>query len=601
MRTALALAWILLTTAIPLSAARAADPTGPGSVIFGIHAGPSTELEISTIEQSIGRQFAGIRVFYRWDSAFPTAFDLWLRDTDRTPFLSIATRRIDGTPVLWRTIADASPGSPTLTTLTSWAQRIRDYGAPVFFLFSPEPEMMRNSDLGSNLDYIDAWRRVHQLFHDEGVTNATFVWTMTDEAFWITGRNAAANWYPGDAHVDAIGADAYNWYNCKAAFPNGGWKSFYSIVNPLRLFGQQHPTKPLMLPEFGTVEDPQSPDRKAQWFRDAQSLLGSPGWEAFRAVLYFNVTDPFNQNCRFRVNSSPASLAAYAAMGADPHLAGTAEPPPSPPTNQAPVVNAGIDQQIVRWKAAALTGTATDDGSPAPPGAVTSQWTAVSGPGTVTFTDVSSTVTSATFSAPGTYVLRLTASDSVLSASDDITVGVSAGLDVRVGTSSDDAEEAASTGAVTLSGDDLELTTDAGNRQVIGLRFTRITVPRGATITNAWIQFEVDEISTEPTSLTIQAQIADNPPTFRAVTRDVSSRILTTQSVSWTPPTWTTLQLAGPGQRTPSLASIIQPIVNRSGWVSGNAIVLVINGTGLRTAESKDGTSAPTLQIQYRP
>jgi hypothetical protein len=97
---------------------------------------------------------------------------------------------------------------------------------------------------------------------------------------------------------------------------------------------------------------------------------------------------------------------------------------PPAPGNQAPVVNAGPDQSILTTASAALNGTVTDDDLPN--GVLTTQWTKVSGPGTVTFASASSRVTSASFSLAGTYVLRLTASDSVLSASDDVTVTVNA-------------------------------------------------------------------------------------------------------------------------------------------------------------------------------
>jgi|GEM_PF-1479346 len=52
------------------------------------------------------------------------------------------------------------------------------------------------------------------------------------------------------------------------------------------------------------------------------------------------------------------------------------------------------------------------------------QWTKVSGPGTVTFTNPTATSTGATFSAAGEYVVRLTADDGVLQSTRDITVRV---------------------------------------------------------------------------------------------------------------------------------------------------------------------------------
>jgi hypothetical protein len=94
--------------------------------------------------------------------------------------------------------------------------------------------------------------------------------------------------------------------------------------------------------------------------------------------------------------------------------------------NAAPTVNAGADQAITLPSSANLVGTASDDGLPNPPATLTTTWSKVSGPGTVTFGNANATTTTATFSTTGTYVLRLTASDSVLSTADDITITVSA-------------------------------------------------------------------------------------------------------------------------------------------------------------------------------
>src|SRR6185503_19329432 len=71
-----------------------------------------------------------------------------------------------------------------------------------------------------------------------------------------------------------------------------------------------------------------------------------------------------------------------------------------------------------------LGGSATDDGQPNPPGAVTMTWSQVSGPGTAWFANVNQPNTTATFPGVGTYVLRLTASDGALQASDDLTVTI---------------------------------------------------------------------------------------------------------------------------------------------------------------------------------
>src|SRR5262245_53306626 len=96
------------------------------------------------------------------------------------------------------------------------------------------------------------------------------------------------------------------------------------------------------------------------------------------------------------------------------------------PVNQAPLVNAGADRTITLPSNTSLTGTASDDGLPAPPAALSFAWSKVSGPGTVTFGNASALGTTASFSAAGVYTLRLSASDSALTSTDDVVVTVNA-------------------------------------------------------------------------------------------------------------------------------------------------------------------------------
>jgi PA14 domain/K319L-like, PKD domain len=91
------------------------------------------------------------------------------------------------------------------------------------------------------------------------------------------------------------------------------------------------------------------------------------------------------------------------------------------PANQAPVINAGTDRTITTGSTS-LTGTATDDGLPSPPAALTIGWSKVSGPGTVGFGSPTALTTTVTFSSSGTYVLRLTVSDGGLTSTDDVTI-----------------------------------------------------------------------------------------------------------------------------------------------------------------------------------
>jgi hypothetical protein len=90
--------------------------------------------------------------------------------------------------------------------------------------------------------------------------------------------------------------------------------------------------------------------------------------------------------------------------------------------NQAPLVSAGPNQTITLPAPANLNGIALDDGLPS--GNLAISWSQVSGPGSAAFSSTTTAVTSASFSAPGAYDLRLTANDGALSSSSDVTITV---------------------------------------------------------------------------------------------------------------------------------------------------------------------------------
>ncbi|MDN3510959.1 MAG: hypothetical protein NG784_06605 [Candidatus Jettenia sp.] len=277
----------------------------------------------------------------------------------------------------------------------------------------------------------------------------------------------------------------------------------------------------------------------------------------------------------------------------------------APPGNQRPTVSAGQDQTITLPANASLNGTVSDDGLPNPPGVVTTTWSEVSGTGTVTFGNVNAVDTTASFSLAGTYVLRLTANDGELNASDDVTITVldttgGGTIDVRVSASSDDAEENA-LGNMIRSSSDLDLVTTSSGNQKVGMRFTGITIPKDAAIMNAYIQFKADEIRSRAISLIIQGEAANNAAPFTSTNGNISSRSKTIAAVPWSPAAWTTIGATGPDQRTPDISSVIQEIVSRAGWSSGNSLVIIITGTGRRVAKSYNGdqAGAPLLHIVY--
>jgi hypothetical protein len=268
-----------------------------------------------------------------------------------------------------------------------------------------------------------------------------------------------------------------------------------------------------------------------------------------------------------------------------------------PVGNLAPIADAGVNQSVTLPALATMAGGARDDGLS---GALATTWSKVSGPGTATFTDPSSPTTTVDFSDAGIYVLRLTANDGELEDSDDVTVAVAepGSTIVRrpVAVGKDDAEES-STGAMNLNSADLELVLDGSRgNQTVGMRFTGVAVPKGAVITNAYVQFTTARATSVSTPLTVQAQAGDNPTTF-ARRRATSPRGRGRRACPGR------LSVDGLGSR-PEPADVghldaIQAVVDRSGWASGNAMVIIVTGSGKRAALSFNGGGPPILHIEY--
>jgi hypothetical protein len=177
--------------------------------------------------------------------------------------------------------------------------------------------------------------------------------------------------------------------------------------------------------------------------------------------------------------------------------------------------------------------------------------------------------------------------------------GGSGTINVRVSTGSDDAEEVLSSGLVNISdSDDLDMVDGQTPVRTIGIRFQNITIPQGATITNAYLEFTASEAKSGTTSLTFEGQASDNAPTFTTATNDITSRPKSSASVTWSSvPSWST----GVAYQTPNLSAIIEEIVNRSGWASGNSLVIIVTGSGDRDAKTYENSSAQAalLHVDY--
>lgn len=119
----------------------------------------------------------------------------------------------------------------------------------------------------------------------------------------------------------------------------------------------------------------------------------------------------------------------------------------TPETNVPPVVQAGSDALALTGQPITLAGTAVDDALP-PASTLHYAWSKTSGPGTITFGAPASASTTATFSAAGSYVVRLTVTEKVgatayLSSFDELVVSTSSPVLLVVGSTTLTAGETA--------------------------------------------------------------------------------------------------------------------------------------------------------------
>lgn len=134
-----------------------------------------------------------------------------------------------------------------------------------------------------------------------------------------------------------------------------------------------------------------------------------------------------------------------------------------------------------------------------------------------------------------------------------------------------------------------------------GFRYTNVTIPAGATIESATTDIYV--ITNDDPNLNIYAEAVDNAVNF-STDADVTDRATTTASAQWTD------TAIGTGFITsPDFTAVIQEIVDRGGWASGQSIVLLLKGRndalGLFRSRTWDdttggqGTSAAKLDVQF--
>ncbi len=107
-------------------------------------------------------------------------------------------------------------------------------------------------------------------------------------------------------------------------------------------------------------------------------------------------------------------------------------------------------------------------------------------------------------------------------------------FETRVIASQDDAEEY-DYGNMSLTSIDLDI-----GAYLSGIRFQDVTIPQGATILSAYLQFTSQSSLSSTTDAVIYGELVPDAASFTTASNDISSRTTTSSSVSWSSiPAWT--------------------------------------------------------------
>jgi len=129
----------------------------------------------------------------------------------------------------------------------------------------------------------------------------------------------------------------------------------------------------------------------------------------------------------------------------------------------------------------------------------------------------------------------------------------------------------------------------SGNTAHLGCRWDNVSIPKGSTVTSAVIDFVSDDGKTVGGGGTCNSKISavDEDDAARATsdaTCDTDDGNRTSAQVDWD---FTIVDADGTGFQTADFASVVQEILDRPGWASGQAMLFHIDD---------DGSSAGNLQ-----
>ena len=246
---ALAFSVIAMSTAVPAVQGASGDARTTSQVRLGAYIPDSlwTIDGLKAYRQKVGRRPAFVMDMLNWETRTVETRRLdAIIDRGSRPIISWVPAigsSLNQPEFRMRAIADGAHDA----WIRPWAHELAVWGKKVHIRFAYE----MNGDwapwcVGVNgntsADFVDAWRHVVDVFRQEGATNVKWIWSPNVE---VPGQTTPfADVYPGDAYVDWIALDGYNWGTSRGW---GQWRSFSSIFGSSYAAVTALSSRPLMI------------------------------------------------------------------------------------------------------------------------------------------------------------------------------------------------------------------------------------------------------------------------------------------------------------------------------------------------------------------
>ncbi len=266
---------------------------------------------LETVQQKLGKNVAIAHYYRGWQFLDSPEFLSELETINRhgwRPMVSANPYYFDKCMVegkkLYRMIADGHCDA----FLHSVGKNLKAYNKPVFLRFAWEMNIdsiewgiQKTGDTPQ--DYINAWQRFHTIVRQENASNVIWVFSPNTETPTSIPYQQL---YPGDAYVDWLALDGYNWGTTQ---PWSSWLGFSQVFSQsYNHIATLSPNKPIMLGEVNTTD---RGGDKAEWYTNMLTKEIPYNYPRLQAVIFYNEDRTATEKVNWLIDVTPQTLKAF--------------------------------------------------------------------------------------------------------------------------------------------------------------------------------------------------------------------------------------------------------------------------------------------------